>query len=323
MSSKKIDLSIVIPMFNEEEVVEELHDKLSNSLKSIKGKYQSQIEIIFVNDGSTDNTLDNLLRVKGKDKNVKVVNLMGNFGQTAALSAGFDMAKGEIIVSMDGDLQDDPDDIPVLIKKMDEGYDIVSGWRKERKENLIIRRIPSMVANRLLARISGVNIHDFGATMKAYRAEIVKNIRLYGDFHRFIPALAVDMRAKVGEVVIKNHERPYGVSKYGIKRTFTVFFDLFRLRFLLGYLNKPLQTFGTMGVLLTLLGSVFFVYVFIKKFLLGIHIMVEHGPMFITSIALILSGMNLFVIGLLGEMMLRILYESKEKKTYLIRKIYD
>ena len=323
MSSKKIDLSIVVPMFNEEKVVKELHERLSSSLKSMKGKYRTQTEIIFVNDGSTDNTLENLLKVKDKDKRVRVVNLMGNFGQTAALSAGFDTAKGDIIVSMDGDLQDDPDDISVLIEKMEEGYDIVSGWRKDRKENLIIRRIPSMVANRLLARISGVNIHDFGATMKAYRADIIKNIRLYGDFHRFIPALAVDMRAKIGEVVIRNYERPYGSSKYGIKRTFTVFFDLFRLRFLLGYLNKPLQTFGTMGFFLTLLGSIFFVYVFVKKFLLGIHIMVEHGPMFITSIFLILSGINFFVIGLLGELMLRILYESKEKKSYLIRKIYD
>ena len=319
MSLKKVDLSIVIPMFNEVEVVGKLYDKLIDSLNSLNKEY----EIIFVNDGSTDNTLENLLKVKEKDKRVKIVNLMGNFGQTAALSAGFDLASGDIIVSMDGDLQDDPTDILALIEKFDEGYDIVSGWRKERKENLFIRRIPSIVANKLLARISGVNIHDFGATMKAYRAEVIKNIKLYGDFHRFIPALAVDMRVKIGEVIIKNHKRPYGTSKYGFKRTFTVFFDLFRLKFLLGHLNKPLQIFGTVGLFLTFLGSVFFIYVFTKKLFLGTHIMVEHAPMFITSIFLVISGINFFTIGLLGELMLRILYESKEKKNYYIRKIYE
>lgn len=319
MTQKTTCLSIVIPMYNEEEAAGELYRRLVKSLVPLKKDF----EIIFVNDGSTDNTLERLIEIRKRDKRVKIINLMGNFGQTAALSAGFDYAKGNIIVTMDGDLQDDPDDIKFLIKKLDEGYDIVSGWRKDRKENLFLRRVPSSVANRLLALISGVDIHDFGAPLKAYRKEVVKNIKLYGDFHRFIPALAVNIRAKIAEVPVRNYKRPYGTSKYGLKRTITVFFDLFRLKFLLSYINKPLQIFGMIGIFLTLFGSIFFIYVFVEKLFFGIHIMEEHAPMFITSIFLIISGINLFTTGLLGELMLTNLYKSKEKNSYYIRKIYE
>ena len=319
MAKQTNDLSVVIPMFNEEKAAGELHKGLVKSLTALKKGF----EIIFVNDGSTDSTLKRLIEIKKRDRRVKVINLMGNFGQTAALSAGFDYASGDVIITMDGDLQDDPDDIRLLIDKLDEGYDIVSGWRKDRKENLFLRRIPSIVANRLLAMISGVHIHDFGAPLKAYRREVIKNIKLYGDFHRFIPALAKNIRARVTEVPVKNYRRPYGTSKYGLKRTITVFFDLFRLKFLLSYINKPLQIFGTIGIFLIIFGSIFFVYVFVDKLVFGVHIMVEHGPMFITSIFLIISGINLFTTGMLGELMLTNLYKSKEKKSYYIREIYE
>jgi len=318
MAGGQIELSVVIPMYREEEVVERLYEKLTGALIKLKRSY----EIILVNDGSTDNTLEKLLALNKKDKRVKVIDLMGNFGQTAALSAGFDSAAGKIIVTMDGDLQDDPEDIPLLIAKLEEGYDIVSGWRKERKESLFIRRIPSRIANRLLSRVSGVNIHDFGAPLKAYRAEVIKGVRLYGQFHRFIPAIAREMRVRITEVVVRNYERPYGQSKYGLGRTFTVFFDLFRLKFILDYLQHPLKIFGTMGFLFCFVGVVFFIYVFIEKLVFGVHIMQAHAPMFITSIFLTISGINFFTIGFLGELITKVLYESKEKKNYYIRTIY-
>jgi glycosyltransferase involved in cell wall biosynthesis len=318
MPKDHIELSVVIPMYREEEVVEKLYEKLTGALNKLKKSY----EIILVNDGSTDNTLKKLLMLNKKDKRVKVIDLMGNFGQTAALAAGFDNAAGGIIVTMDGDLQDDPEDISTLIAKLEEGYDIVSGWRKQRKENLLIRRIPSMIANRLLSRISGIDIHDFGAPLKAYRSQVIKGVHLYGQFHRFIPAIAREMRVRIAEVVVRNYERPYGQSKYGLSRTYTVFFDLFRLKFILDYLQNPLKTFGTVGFLFSCLGSIFFIYVFVEKLVFGIPIMQEHAPMFLTSIFLIISGFNFFTIGLLGELIIKVLYESKEKKNYYIRNIY-
>jgi glycosyltransferase involved in cell wall biosynthesis len=318
MVKDQVEISVVIPMYREEEVVEKLYEKLTGALNKLKRSY----EIILVNDGSTDNTLAKLLLLNKKDKRVKVIDLMGNFGQTAALAAGFDNASGKIIVTMDGDLQDDPEDISKLIAKLEEGYDIVSGWRKQRKENLLIRRIPSRIANRLLSRISGIDIHDFGAPLKAYRCEVIRGVRLYGQFHRFIPAIAREMRVRIAEVVVRNYERPYGQSKYGLGRTYTVFFDLFRLKFILDYLQQPLRTFGTVGFLFSSVGFVFFIYVFIEKLVFGVHIMVEHGPMFLTSIFLIISGINFFTIGFLGELIIKVLYESKEKKNYYIRSIY-
>ena len=319
MPEKAVELSVVIPMYQEEGVVEELYRELTRALSALKKSY----EIILVNDGSTDRTLEKILAIKKKDRRVIVIDLMGNFGQTAALSAGFDHARGNIIVSMDGDLQDDPNDIGLLIKKLEEGYDIVSGWRKERKENLVLRRIPSQAANVLLAKISGVKIHDFGAPLKAYRGEVIKNVTLYAQFHRFIPALAMELKARVTEVVVKNYKRKYGKSKYGIGRTYTVFFDLVRLRFILKYLNQPLKVFGTIGSALGMVGAVFFAYVFIDKLFFHVPIMVEHAPMFITSIFLIISGINFFTVGLLGELIIKSLYESGEKKNYYIRTIYE
>jgi glycosyltransferase involved in cell wall biosynthesis len=318
MAKDQIEISVVIPMYREEEVVGKLYEKLTGALNKLKRSY----EIILVNDGSTDNTLEKLLVLNKKDKRVKVIDLMGNFGQTAALAAGFDNAGGKIIVTMDGDLQDDPDDIPKLIAKLEEGYDIVSGWRKERKESLFIRRIPSMVANWLLSRISGIGIHDFGAPLKAYRGDVIKGVRLYGQFHRFIPAIAREMRVRIAEVVVRNYERPYGQSKYGLSRTYTVFFDLFRLKFILDYLQNPLKTFGTVGFLFSSVGFIFFIYVFVEKLVFGTEIMREHAPMFITSIFLITAGINFFTIGFLGELIIKVLYESKEKKNYYIRTIY-
>ncbi|MBN1881672.1 MAG: glycosyltransferase family 2 protein [Deltaproteobacteria bacterium] len=318
MSPDAVSLSVVVPLFNEQDVIEKLYEEIARAVEPMKRTW----EIVFINDGSTDDTLNRVLDVAGRDDRVVVVDLMGNFGQTAALSAGFDCARGDIIVAMDGDLQDDPSYIPRLVSKLEEGYDIVSGWRKKRKESFLIRRIPSMTANWMLKRISGIDIHDFGTTFKAYRASVVKNVKMYGDFHRFIPALAREMRVRVTEVEVAHHKREYGESKYGIGRTFVVFFDLFRLKFILDYLSKPLQVFGAGGLGLAVIGFILFLYVAFSKFYLGIPIEEKHGPLFITSIMFIVSGVNLFTTGLLGEMILRNLYESGDKKSYYIREIH-
>jgi len=318
MSRDAVSLSVVVPLFNEQDVIGTLHEKIACAVEPMKRTW----ELVFINDGSTDDTLGRILDVAERDDRVVVVDLMGNFGQTAALSAGFDCARGDVIVAMDGDLQDDPSYIPHLVEKLEEGYDIVSGWRKKRKESFIIRRIPSMTANWMLRRISGIDIHDFGTTFKAYRAPVVKNVKMYGDFHRFIPALAREMRVRVAEVEVAHHKREYGESKYGIGRTFVVFFDLFRLKFILDYLSRPLQVFGAGGVGLSVVGVMLFVYVAFSKFYLGIPIEQKHGPLFITSIMFIVAGINLFTAGFLGEMILRNLYESGNKKSYYIREIH-
>jgi len=318
MSVDAVSLSVVVPLYNEQDVVSLLHEKIVEAVEPMNRTW----ELVFINDGSTDDTLERILAVAEGDDRVTVVDLMGNFGQTAALSAGFDCARGDIIVAMDGDLQDDPSYIPKLVEKLEEGYDIVSGWRKKRKESFIIRRIPSMTANWMLKRISGIDIHDFGTTFKAYRASVVKNVKMYGDFHRFIPALAREMRVRVTEVEVAHHRREYGESKYGIGRTFVVFFDLFRLKFILDYLSRPLQVFGAGGMGLAAAGAIMFLYVAFSKFYLGIPIEQKHGPLFITSIMCIVAGINLFTAGFLGEMILRNLYESGNRKSYYIRKIH-
>jgi glycosyltransferase involved in cell wall biosynthesis len=252
---------------------------------------------------------------------VLVVKLRRNFGQTSALAAGFDNASGEFIIAMDGDLQHDPNEIPAFIEKLEEGYDVVSGWRKERIDNFVMRRIPSRCANWLMAKLSEVDIHDFGTTFKAYRREIIHNIPLYGEMHRFIPALAAWYGASICEIPIKNVMRERGKSHYGIGRTFRVFFDLIIVKFLQDYSTRPLQFFGLIGVAGVLLGLLDAFYLLYEKFAHGVSVMSQHGPLMITGVALIVSGVQFVSMGLLGEIIARTYYESQNKPIYALREL--
>src|SRR3954467_11005927 len=296
-----VRFSIVVPFHNEEENVTELYDRLKNVMESTGETF----EMVFVDDGSRDLTFVHLQEIAAVDRRVVVVKLRRNFGQTPALAAGFDNACDEYVIAMDGDLQHDPYDIPLFLEKLEEGYDIVSGWRKQRIDNFVMRRIPSRIANWLMAKLSGVDIHDFGTTYKAYRADIIKQIPLYGELHRFIPALASWLGASIIEIPIKNVNREYGNSHYGISRTFRVFFDLITIRFLLRYLSRPLHFFGTLGMGSIFTGSAVALWLFAEKFLNHHDIMTNHGPMMIFAAVLLLAGFNMLAIGLLGEMQVR------------------
>src|SRR5579885_954625 len=293
--------SIVVPLHNEQENVTDLYDRL----KAVMEGNGESFEIVLVDDGSTDNTFGLLREIVAVDSRVTVVKLRRNFGQTAGLAAGFDHARGEHIIAMDGDLQHDPADIPIFLEKIAEGYDIVSGWRKQRIDNLWLRRIPSRCANWLMAKLSGVEIHDFGTTFKAYRREILEQVPLYGELHRFIPALASWYGASICEVPIRNVNRERGVSHYGISRTFRVFFDLITIRFLLRYLSRPLHFFGTVGMLSIFGGTGVSGWLLVEKFLNHHSIMADHAPMMIFGAVLLLAGLNMLAIGLLGEMQVR------------------
>jgi glycosyltransferase involved in cell wall biosynthesis len=252
---------------------------------------------------------------------VNVVRLRRNFGQTPALKAGFDFARGEIVISMDGDLQHDPEEIPLFLEKIEEGYDLVSGWRFQRKDHWLMRQVPSRIANWLMAKLSGIDLHDFGTTFKAYRREILQEIQLYGELHRFIPALASSTGARIAEVPISNPERKSGQSNYGIGRSIRVFFDLIIVKFLLDYSTRPLQFFGMLGLLGsgagTLLGSI----LVFKKIFIHQNIMTEHGPLLLLAIALFVSGIQFISMGLLGEISARTYYESQNKPIYALREV--
>src|SRR5690348_3999419 len=248
-------------------------------------------ELVFVDDGSRDNTFWLLQQIASVDRRVVVVKLRRNFGQTSALAAGFDHAEGEYVIAMDGDLQHDPHDIPMFLYKLREGYDIVSGWRKQRIDNFVMRRVPSRIANWLMAKLSGVDLHDFGTTFKAYRRELIEQVPLYGELHRFIPALASWHGATICEIPIKNVNRERGVSHYGIGRTFRVFFDLLTIRFLLRYLSRPLHFFGTIGMLSITSGSGVVFWLGLEKFVRNVHIMSTHGPLMMAAMGLLLGGL--------------------------------
>jgi len=309
-------LSIVVPIHNEEPAILPLYGQLTQVLESLARPY----EILFVDDASTDRSFELLANLVETDARLKVIRLRRNFGQTAALSAGFDEAQGEIIVSLDGDLQHDPADIPALLAKIDEGYDIASGWRKDRVDNAITRKLPSRVANWLMAKISGLDLRDFGTTFKAYRAEVLKDVNLYGDLHRFIPALASFYGARVAEVPIRNVPRPCGASHYGLGRTFRVLFDLITVKFLLSYLTRPMHFFGKFGLLGTGLGGSILAFLAVKK-LLGYEIVMEHGPLMVAGALLFLSGLSMFTTGLLGEVLMRTYFESQGRRIYAVREI--
>ena len=309
--------SIVVPLHNEQENVTDLYDRL----KAVMEVHGESFEIVLVDDGSRDRTFHLLREIAAVDSRVTVVKLRRNFGQTSALAAGFDHSRGEYIIAMDGDLQHDPADIPLFLEKIAEGYDIVSGWRKRRIDNLWLRRIPSRCANWLMAKLSGVSIHDFGTTFKAYRREVLEQVPLYGELHRFIPALASWYGASIVEVPIRNVNRERGASHYGISRTFRVFFDLITIRFLLRYLARPLHFFGTLGMLSILGGSGVATWLLVEKFLHHADVMTQHGPLMIFAAVLLLAGLNLLAVGLLGEMQVRHYHEPTRRAPYSIDRL--
>jgi glycosyltransferase involved in cell wall biosynthesis len=309
-------LSIVIPVHNEEHSILPLYDRLTAVLEQLERPY----EILFVDDASTDRSFELLANLVETDGQLKVIRLRRNFGQTAALSAGFHEAKGEVVIAMDGDLQHAPEDIPALLEKIDAGYDIASGWRKHRVDHPLSRKLPSRIANWLMAKASGVELRDFGTTFKAYRAGVLKEINLYGELHRFIPALASFYGARIAEVPIRNVSRPAGASHYGIGRTFRVLFDILTIKFLLKYFTRPMHFFGSLGLAGTACGGAIMVYLLVRK-LMGVHIIIAHGPLMILGGLLLLAGMMMFSTGLIGEMMMRTYFESQGRRIYAVREI--
>jgi glycosyltransferase involved in cell wall biosynthesis len=307
-------LSIVIPLYNEEENVQILHDKLNHVLDSLKLDY----EILFIDDGSTDRTFSILEEIQSKDLRVVVLSLRRNFGQTAAFAAGFDFARGDVIVTMDGDLQNDPSDIPKLLELIKDN-DLVSGWRKKRKDPFFTRRLPSITANWLISNVTGVKLHDYGCSLKAYRREVIKNLKLYGEMHRFIPAVASWYGVRVAEVETVHHRRIRGKSKYGISRTIKVVLDLITVKFLQSFSTKPIQFFGPIGIISGLLGFLISLYLSIDKFFFGTPI--GGRPLLLLGALLIIVGIQLIGMGLLGEMIVRVYHESQRKPIYVIKKI--
>jgi len=307
-------LSIVIPLYNEEENVHILYEKLKASLDLLKMEY----EILFVDDGSTDRTLPILEEIQAKDKSVVVLSLRRNFGQTAAFAAGFDFARGDVIITMDGDLQNDPADIPKLLDLIKD-HDLVSGWRKKRKDPFFTRRLPSIIANWLISNVTGVKLHDYGCSLKAYRRDVIKNLKLYGEMHRFIPAIASWYGVRVAEVETIHYPRLRGKSKYGISRTIKVVLDLITVKFLQSFSTKPIQFFGPLGMVSGFLGFLISLYLSIDKIFFGRDI--GGRPLLLLGALLIIVGIQLIGMGLLGEMLVRVYHESQKKPIYVIKKV--
>jgi glycosyltransferase involved in cell wall biosynthesis len=308
-----VEISIVVPIYNEQENVEAVYKAISSALQSMGSSY----EIIMVDDGSSDGSYKVLTSLASSDRNLKVIRFRRNFGQTAAMSAGFDCAKGDIIIPMDGDLQNDPADIPRLIEKIHEGYDVVSGWRRDRKDTFITRKIPSLLANAVISNLTGVHLHDYGCTLKAYRREVLDGINLYGEMHRFVPALASQFGAKVTELPVNHFPRLHGVSKYGISRTLRVILDLMTVKFLMAYSTKPIQLFGKWGVYTILAGFCSGAMTLYMK--LFEHFSMNRNPLLILTAFLLFMGIQFIVMGLLGELNARTYFESQSKPIYVVK----
>ena len=309
----KETLSILIPVFNEEDNISPLYDRLAKALQKAGRPY----EILFIDDGSSDGSLEVLLDISQKNPNVRVISFSRNFGQTAALSAGIDFSRGEILIPMDGDLQNDPEDILALLQKIEEGYDVVSGWRKDRKDPFLTRRLPSMIANKLISFIGGVRLHDYGCMLKAYRRDILKNIRLYGEMHRFIPIYAQWIGARVFEIPVNHFPRRHGSSKYGMSRVIKVILDLMVVKFLLSYSQKPIYVFGGMGLLMILGAFLSGLYALYLKFFRGVSFILT--PLPLLCVLLLMLGFLSILMGFLAEILMRTYYESQKKPTYQIK----
>jgi glycosyltransferase involved in cell wall biosynthesis len=318
LSERTPKYSVVVPFHNEQENVGELHRRIAAVMETLRAPY----ELIYVDDQSSDATPKLLAQIAADDPRVAVLRLRRNYGQTTALAAGFDYATGEVIIAMDGDLQHDPSDIPVLLQTFVTGdWDIVSGWRQKRKENLLLRRIPSRVANWIMAKLSGVDIHDFGSTFKVYRKETIKDVRLYGEMHRFIPALAAWKGARIVEVPIQSLARPGGKSHYGISRTLRVIFDIITIRFLMRYMTRPLHFFGPPGLVGIFAGAAILLGLFVDKVLSRGPIFMQHGPLLILGMMLCLFGVQLLAVGLVGELLMRTHFDSGADPVYRIERI--
>lgn len=310
-------LSIVIPVFNEEETLELLFDAL---IQALSGKNFSW-EVVFVDDGSRDNSFSILQSFVERDpEHFLLVGLRRNFGQTAAIAAGIDYAHGDVIVLMDADMQNDPSDIPMLVEKIEEGYDVVSGWRVKRQDTFLTRTLPSRLANGIISRVTGVKLHDYGCTLKAYRREVLTGFRLYGEMHRFIPAYAGYVGAKIVEIPVKHHPRRFGKTNYGLERTLKVILDLFTVKFLISYSHKPLYLFGGAGMGFMLVGFGTLLALMIRR--LGFSISPFSSPMFPASLLFIVMGFQSILMGLIAEMQVRTYHEAQSKPTYTLRRVF-
>lgn len=312
---KNVDLSIVVPLFNEEGNINELYQELSTVLQNENLSY----EILFVNDGSTDRTEELVREISKSDPTVVMVNFRRNFGQTAAMSAGFDYAAGDVIITMDGDLQNDPVDIPMFLEKIREGYDVVSGWRHKRQDPFLNRRLPSMIANRIISWITGVKLHDYGCSLKAFKKDVAENINLYGEMHRFIPAIASAMGISIAEVKVNHRARQHGSSKYGISRTFRVILDLITVKFLLSYSNRPIHIFGLFGMISFCLGTLISFILILQRQIYSMPL--SDRPLFLLAILLIFIGIQFVTFGLISELQIRTYHESQKKPIYYVKDI--
>ena len=310
-------VSLVIPVFNEAENLAELYRELVDALE----KSSRAFEVIFIDDGSADSSWTVLRSLQQKDGRIKLIRLRRNFGQTAALAAGFDYARSEIIISLDADLQNDPKDIPLLIRKIEEGYDIVNGWRRKRKDKFLSRRVPSIIANQLISRLTRVRLHDYGCTLKAFRSEVIKNIKLYGELHRFIPAIASQLGVRIAEVEVSHRPRKHGKSKYSLFRITKVILDMLTVKFLLSYSTRPLQIFGLLGLGSGLLGFIISLWLSYQR--LALKISVANRPLLLLGVLLIVIGIQFIPLGLLAEIMVRAYHESSGKTIYVIREVID
>jgi glycosyltransferase involved in cell wall biosynthesis len=309
-----MDLSVVIPLFNERDNLAPLHDELTRAMQAMGRSY----ELLFVDDGSTDGGLEVLRRLKQSDSHVRVIRLARNSGQTAALACGLRNAAGEIVVAIDGDGENDPADIPRLVAKLEEGYDLASGWRTERwKSAALTRRVPSLAANSLISRITGVRLHDYGCTLKAYRRDLAQHLNLYGEMHRFVPAIASEQGARIAEVEVNFRPRRAGTSKYGPGRILRTILDLVTVRFLSGYSTRPIQVFGAIGVVLGGLGAAWTAILVFEKIVLGHDL--GNRPALLLAVLLVVVGVQFVSIGLLGEMLARTYHESQDKPIYVIK----
>jgi glycosyltransferase involved in cell wall biosynthesis len=313
-----VELSVIVPIRNEAPGLVELHRELTDTLD----RWGRSYEIVAIDDGSTDDSFAILTRLHAIDPRLRVIRFRRNFGQTAAFSAGFEHARGRIIVTADGDLQNDPRDIPAMIARLESGYDIVCGWRKNRQDAFISRTVPSMLANRLISWATGVRLHDYGCSLKAFRADVVKPLRLYGEMHRFIPAIASEQGVAIDEIVVNHRSRRHGSSNYGISRTIRVVLDLLTVKFLLSYSTRPLQIFGLIGFTMALLGVLAGGWLTYVKFV-GPGQAIADRPMLLLSILLIFTGVQLVTLGLLAEMQARTYHESQKKPTYVIREVLE
>ena len=308
-----MDISIVVPIYNEQDNVNALYSAITGVMRQMRCDY----ELIMVDDGSSDGSYNLLAELAKAAPCLKLIRFRRNFGQTAAMAAGFDAASGSIIIPMDGDLQNDPADIPRLVDKIKEGFDVVSGWRKDRKDTFVTRKIPSLLANALISRLTGVHLHDYGCTLKAYRREVLDGINLYGEMHRFVPALASQVGARVTELPVNHHPRLHGVSKYGISRTLRVILDLMTVKFLLAYSTKPIQLFGKWGVYTLFRGLLTgTMAVYMKLF---DNLSLNRNPLLVLTLFLLFMGVQFIVMGLLGELNARTYFESQGKPIYVVR----